>query len=594
MVRAGFPPVAKRSAASFAVLFAVPVLLTGCRGAGGSVEPASGSAGSTAEPPAETARLINVQGQTGIELDASGIALAGISTTVVTARSLQQTVQPSGQVVATDADTAQVTARLPGRIVEALVSVGAPVRAGQLIATVDSTDLTQAEATYQSALSHLNLTASQLEQQKKLAGYGALSQQPVEDARRAFSAAEAAVAGDIAQLSLDRTTLANTRQLVSMGEITRKPVEDAQNVYAQAQSALTQAQVTLHSAKANLDRATTLFNGGVYSKQQLEDAETAYNNALASVEQSSTQEKLAGQELQRQQRIYHQNLNGASSIQQAQSKLQQDEHTYENDLVTVSVTRKELARAAAVLRSGIPVSQALQQAQDAYDEARVALQGAANTIRLYGVSPGQALAQLANGHIVIPVVAPISGLVVGRNMVVGQLTDTSTPLVKIVNLDRVYVDAQVFEDQLADVAVGDPVQVRVAALPGKVFTGRVKYIGSEVSADTRTVTVRTVIPNPGWLLRPGMFATMLVGSRTSTNSLAVPAESVLQEGSRQIVFVQTGPRQFMKRVVTTGPVVGAEAPVLTGLYPGDRVVTTGNVLLQNEQQKLENEKGTAI
>lgn len=584
------------SLASAVLLIAAPgFLLAGCHrdSANSSASSPSAAASGSAASSEETAHLISFTGQTGVELDASSARLAGITTVPVKARSLHQTVQPSGQVTATDSDTALVTARLPGRIVQALVSVGTPVHAGQLIATVDSTDLTQAEATYQAALSHLRLTASQLEQQRKLAGYGALSEQPVEDARRAYSAANAAVAGDTAQLTLDEITLKNTRQLVAMGEITHKPVEDAQNAYAQAQSALTQAKVTLHSTKSNLDRANALFQGGVYSKQQVEDAQTAYDNAVAAVDQGAVQEKLAADELRRQQQIYKQNLNGASSLQQAQSKLQQDQHTYENDLTTASVARKELARALAVHRSGIPISQALQQAEDAYQEAKVALQGAGNTLRLYGVSPGQALSELSNGHITIPVLAPMTGLVVSRNMVVGQLTDTSTPLVKIVNLDRVNVDAQVFEDELPDVAVGDPIQIRVAAFPNRVFTGRVTYVGNEVSPDTRTITVRTVIANPGWLLRPGMFATMLVGSRTASTNVAVPSAAILQDGSEQVVYVEAAPNQYLRRVVRTGPAVGDEVPILSGLAPGERVVTSGNELLQNEFSKLVNEKGTA-
>ncbi|MDQ2731315.1 MAG: efflux RND transporter periplasmic adaptor subunit, partial [Armatimonadota bacterium] len=545
-----------KSAVILAVLGAL--CLTGCHSRQTAPATPSSSNGTSAE---ETTRLVDFSGHPAIQMDDDSLRMAGIKTDVVGMQNLRETVRPTGQIAPTDTDSAQVTSRLPGRVVQALVSVGDKVQKGQLIATVDSVDLTQAEATYQTALSHLNLTYNQLDQQRKLAGYGSLSEQPIEDARRALSAAESAVAGDAAQLSLDRTTYENAQKLVSMGELTRKPLEDAQNAFAQAQGTLSQSQVNLHSARSNLDRATVLFNGGVFSKQQMEDAETAFNNARSSVQQNTLQAQLASEELERQKSIYRQNLNGAAALQTASSKYQQDQHTYQNDLVTVGVTRKEFQRAEIIHQSGIPVSQALQQAQDAYDEARVALQGAASTIRLYGVQPGQSLSQLGNGHVAIPILAPISGLVVSRTMLVGQMTDITTPLVKIVNLDRVYVDAQVYEKDLAEVAVGDPVQVHVAAFPDKTFNGRVHYIGNEVSPDTRTLTVRTIIANPGWLLRPGMFATVLIGSHTGVHNLSVPSDAVMQQGNDQVVYVQVAPRQFLKRIVRTGPPIGSNVPI---------------------------------
>jgi RND family efflux transporter MFP subunit len=561
----------------FPVGLALATLLGGCHNQNSAPSGDHGEAG---------AHLVTIGGSPGLALDAEGQKLAGVTTETAGMSNLAPSVQPTGEVAPTDTGTVQVTARLPGRITEARVTVGARVHKGEIIATVDSVDLTTAEATYRTAEAHAKLTYNQLVQQKKLAGFGTISEQPIEDTRKALSAAEAAVASDEAQIKLDKLTLDNTKQLVDLGEITRKPVEDAQNAYAQAQAALAQAKVNLHSTKANLDRATILYNGGVFSKQQMEDAETAYNNAVATADQTTTQEKLANEELKRQQSIYTKNLNGASSLQAAQSKLQQDEHTYANDLIAQELARKQLARAQVVYKSGIPVSAALQSAQDSYDEAQVALRGAENTLRLYGVSPSTSVAQLANGHAIIPVEAPIDGIVTARNMVVGQITDIATPLVKVVNLDQVFVDSQVYEKDIAGIRLGDPITLQVSAFPKHTFSGRVSYIANEVSPDTRTLTVRTVVQNPGWLLRPSMYATVLIGSRRSTRALAIPSDAILQEGTNQIIYVEAAPGQFVQRTVTIGTAVSGRVPVRSGLAVGDKVVVTGNVLLQQEQSKL--------
>jgi RND family efflux transporter MFP subunit len=336
-----------------------------------------------------------------------------------------------------------------------------------------------------------------------------------------------------------------------------------------------------------------LYNGGIYSKQQLEDAETAYNTAKAGDAQTRTAEQLSKEELTRQETIYKRNLNGAGSLQDAQSKVQQDQHTYQNDVVAQELAHKEYERALAVRKSGIPISQALQSAQDAYDEAEVAVQGAAGTLRLYGIQPGQAGASLQGGRVVIPIVSPIDGIVASNSIVVGQNTDTSTVLARLVNLDRVYVDAQIYEKDIQGVAVGDAVRVHVSAFPDKSFAGHVQFVADEVSQDTRTVLVRTVLDNPGWVLRPGMFASVTIKSTAAIHSVAVPSDAVLQDGDKQIVYVQISPGQFLKREVRVGSPMGGMTPIESGLTPGDEVVVGGNVLIQKEQEQLESGRSGA-
>ncbi|MFI5386737.1 MAG: efflux RND transporter periplasmic adaptor subunit [Fimbriimonadales bacterium] len=538
-------------------------------------------------------KLIQIAGLEGVQVDPESLKLAGITIETAGNDRLAATMQPTGEVQPTDSGTIQVTSRLPGKITQALVSVGERVHEGQILAYVDSVDLAQAEANYQTAVSHANLAKNQLEQQRKLAGFGSLSEQPVEDAKKAAAAADAAVASDEAQIKVDRLALQSTRQLVEMGEITRKPLEDAQNAYAQAQASATQAANTLHSTKSSYDRAVILFNGGIFSRQQLEDAETAYNSAVASDSQAKTAERLAREELTRQETIYNRNLNGAGSLQGAQSKLQQDEHTYQNDLVAQELAHKQYQRALTVHKSGIPISQALLQAQDTYDAAMIAEQAAASTLRIYGVSPGSSVGELRNGRVVIPITSPIEGIVAARNMVAGQNVDTTVNLVKLINLDRVYIDAQVYERDVQGVAVGDSVQVHVAAMPNKTLTGKVKWVSDEINPDTRTATVRTILDNPSWSLRPGMFASVTVGSKKSVRSIAIPVDAVMQEADKQIVYVQVSPGQFCKREVTVGEQIGGKLPIHSGLSPGDQVVVGGNVFIQKEQELLEAEKAGA-
>src|SRR5579862_4099818 len=170
------------------------LLIVGC----GSHDEAAESKKTTVAP-----KLVRIGDLQGVSMDQQSIKLEGISVVKVSEGDLSASMQPTGEVSATDAGTIQITSRLPGKITEANVIVGDHVKKGQVIARVDSVDLANAEVTYQSAVSHATLAKHQLEQQRKLAGYGSLSEQPVEDARKASFAADAAVSSDEAQINVD-------------------------------------------------------------------------------------------------------------------------------------------------------------------------------------------------------------------------------------------------------------------------------------------------------------------------------------------------------------------------------------------------------
>ena len=171
-----------------AFALALAVVLVGC----GSHPDAPTAKAETSAP-----KLVAVGKEKAIAMDEQSIKLAGITVAKASADDLATSTQPTGEISPTDSGTIQVTSRLPGKITEARVSTGDIVKKGQVIAMVDSVDLANAVAAYHTAVSHTNLAKNQLEQQKKLAGFGALSEQAVEDARKASVAADAAVDASI-------------------------------------------------------------------------------------------------------------------------------------------------------------------------------------------------------------------------------------------------------------------------------------------------------------------------------------------------------------------------------------------------------------
>jgi len=291
-------------------------------------------------------------------------------------------------------------------------------------------------------------------------------------------------------------------------------------------------------------------------------------------------------------------------------------------------------------------------------------------LALWGVAPEQVEEILAKGKADyrLPILAPIGGVVVRKNVVEGQYVSEGDALFEVADLGRVWVQAQIYEDQIDRVRVGQEVQATVEAFPGERFRGTVAFIDPALDPTTRTVNVRYDLPNPDGRLRPGMYATVTfrtpvadtplykqrvakadaprprmkiarasltvaeqetcpvtrakLGSmgapipvavkdrkvwvccESCTEKLAsrpgryldddapapagsvvsVPESAVVDEGSRQLVYVESDPGVFEGRVVVLGHRIGDRFPVVSGLEPGDRVAAAGAFLIDAESR----------
>jgi Cu(I)/Ag(I) efflux system membrane fusion protein/cobalt-zinc-cadmium efflux system membrane fusion protein len=156
-------------------------------------------------------------------------------------------------------------------------------------------------------------------------------------------------------------------------------------------------------------------------------------------------------------------------------------------------------------------------------------------------------------------------------------------LYTIADLSTVWVQAQVFQNDLGRIKVGDPARLTVDSFPGRTFSGRVDFIYPQVDMDTRTAKVRVVFSNPGLQLKPGMFVNVTLKVPMG-KQLVIPATAVLQSGTRQITFVERSDGYIEPRDVQLGARVGEDFIVLKGLKPGEEVVTSANFLIDSESQ----------
>ncbi len=207
---------------------------------------------------------------------------------------------------------------------------------------------------------------------------------------------------------------------------------------------------------------------------------------------------------------------------------------------------------------------------NAISSAKVAVDNARRHLLILGLSEStiNTLATRQNlGSSRFTLTAPISGVVVERNGTIGATVGTDANLYKIIDLSSVWIDANVFEKDLARVRLGEAVKVTATAFPGVTFSGKVILISSVVDPDTRTVKVRTEVPNGDGRLRPDMFANVEIITASHQTAISIPLSAVLDDGGNSVVFVADG-----------------SVEIVDGLKEGDRVVVKGNYLLMEESR----------
>jgi RND family efflux transporter MFP subunit len=225
------------------------------------------------------------------------------------------------------------------------------------------------------------------------------------------------------------------------------------------------------------------------------------------------------------------------------------------------------------------------------DASATALHAAAlDKLKFFDISDAQiaALGKSGSPKKTLEILAPADGFVIEKNVVQGQMVDAGMTLYRLADLGIVWVYAQVYEQDLPFVQLGQEATVRLSSLPDREFRGRVTYIYPNVDEKTRTARVRLEFENPGYFLKPGMFVSAQIVSELKPSVLLVPDSAVLRSGEKNTVFVALAGGKFDPRTV----VLGLEAEhdqyeVLSGLRAGDRVVTSGQFMLDSESQLRE-------
>lgn len=204
-------------------------------------------------------------------------------------------------------------------------------------------------------------------------------------------------------------------------------------------------------------------------------------------------------------------------------------------------------------------------------------------LRLWDMSDAQINTVLQSGRArrAVTLYSPATGTVVEKNVVQGQSVTPGLTLYTIADLRSVWVDAELREADLANVRIGSGADIELAAYPGRSFKGRVTYLHPTVQEETRTVKARIDVANTGGVLRPGMYATVVILTPLRS-TLAVPSSAAINTGERTVVFVDMGDGRLMPHDVVLGRIAGDYVEIISGLEAGQRVVTSAQFLLESE------------
>ncbi len=254
--------------------------------------------------------------------------------------------------------------------------------------------------------------------------------------------------------------------------------------------------------------------------------------------------------------------------------------------------RRNMERAKTLFDADVISAAELHRRESEYEIASAETRAAQDQLRVLGVSPKSIERLGSTGTIdsVASVMATIKGVVVERKIAAGQVVQPSDVLFAVADLSRVWAVAQVPEQQVSQVKVGQSVSIEVPALGHEKLEGKLIYVGQTVNPETRTVLVRTALDNKSGRLKPSMLASMLIES-APVQRLVVPITAVVRQDDTDHVFVELSANNFRLTPVKLAAEQNGQRVVLDGLKPGMRIVSDGAFHLNNHRNLAQMENG---
>lgn len=537
-----------------------------------------------------------------VRFEPESLRRAGVKTAAVGYTSTPSQLSLTGSVEADQSGVVRITPRTAGKISTLRVNVGDTVSAGQVLATLTSTELAEAQSAYRQATSRIELARLNLRRQRQLAGLGEFGRHKVEEARRESVASLGEIKISQNEVAAGRNEVAEARseQAARQSEQASAEAEasSAESEIAEAESqvralqaGVAQAQTGLEVAQSRFNRAEVLLKEQLVSKQDWEQSRAEAKRAASDVDaaranlaQGQSKITTARAHLKvaqaKARAAASQAQQAAARIETALSRQAQAEERLAAGRKREEIAAQSLAREEKVFRGGFFTSKEIVEAEGALRQAELEQRGAAERVRLLG--------GMLRGDNTLTVSSPIAGRVTERAVTAGEMVSPEKPLLTVVNLNTVWVQLSLHQADVSRVRVGQSVSVSSDSAPGRTFTGTVSYLADQVDEASRTLKVRCVVQNAAGVLKPQTFVRGLIRLEERQRAIAVPQDAVQELDGKPVVFVPgTDPGEFRSREVTAGETRGGQTLVLSGLRAGERVVTQGAFVVKSQAMKAE-------
>ncbi len=253
-------------------------------------------------------------------------------------------------------------------------------------------------------------------------------------------------------------------------------------------------------------------------------------------------------------------------------------------------TKANYERQQKLFNEKIGSQKSLLESQSEYEKALAEYKAEDKKIHSVGLSDEDVTdAKIGEEHTsgTLPIKSSINGIVVERNIVIGQLVDATTNAFKVINTNNVWVDGQIYEKDIAKINQKTNALFTSATYTNEKFNGRIIYIGQTVDEKSRTITIRGEFSNANNKLKPQMFGELKIPVSSNAKAIMIPEEAVVKEGGQEYVFVQTSDSTFEKKIIVTGILIDNRIEIKEGLKEGEKVVSKGVFYLKSELKKDE-------
>lgn len=270
------------------------------------------------------------------------------------------------------------------------------------------------------------------------------------------------------------------------------------------------------------------------------------------------------------------------------TELGRTQSSYLEALARYDLASQTAERQRRLFRSDLIARKEVIAAENALQLARIELDDVGNQLTLLGMTRDRIalLARKRQLDPTVPLLSPIGGVVLAKHVTLGEMIrpEAEEPAFTITDISKLWVNASLYERDIARVHEGQRATVTTPAYPGRTFDGRVQLVSTGLDEQSRTAKARIVVNNPDLRLKPEMFANIQIamGSRPT---LAVPSSAVMQDKGETFAFVKKDETTFERKPVKVGAPVGGFVPVESGLSAGEEVVSSGAFTLKSELMK---------